>query len=135
MSVCVPDIGVHCPTFYWLVLYTLNCTGMPLQAVTTQMRNRVGILSAITAAQCYVNKGRSTEERGDEILDEYVQENPRLKTAYAWAVNSSNPRAAVEAMVSYLGADCSGSVTDEIMETCCSLTRSRQLPARVVACL
>ncbi len=78
--------------------------------------NRVEILSHITVAQCYINKGSATKERGDEILDEIVQENPHLINAYQWAIYSDNARAAVKAMVPYLGANCTGDVIDEDIE-------------------
>ena len=97
-------------------LASIASTGLPLQAQRTQTMNRLEILSHITVAQCYINKGRATEERGDEILDETVQEFPYLKTAYQWAINSDNARAAVKAMVPYLGGNCTDDVTGEVIE-------------------
>ena len=96
---------------------SIACTGLPLQAQQTQEQNRIEILAILTASQCYVNTGKYTEQRGNEILNQIIEEAPHLKNAYEWAVNSSNARAAIEAMLPYIDGDCNDdNVTEEIIE-------------------
>ena len=90
--------------------------GLPLQAQTQQMMNRVEIIISIAVAQCLINAGNITEETAAEILDEIVQEKPHLKPAYSWAANSNNARAAVEGMAPKFGPNCKGDVSDEVVE-------------------
>ena len=101
------------PIIAALVSFTI---GLPLQA-QNKIQNRMQILAIISVAQCFVNEGTITGERGNEVIDAYIQENPSLEAAYEWAVNSSNARVAVEGIVPYMGADCSeGNLTAEILE-------------------
>ena len=75
------------------------------------------MLAILTASQCYVNTGKYTEQRGNEILNQILEEAPHLNNAYEWAVNSSNARAAVEVMLPYIDGDCNDdNVTEEIIE-------------------
>ena len=90
--------------------------GLPLQAQTQQMMNRLEIITTIAVAQCHINAGNITEETAAEILEEIVQEKPHLKPAYSWATNSSNARAAVEGMAPKFGPNCNGDVSDEVVE-------------------
>ena len=98
-----------------VALASIACTGLPLQAQSTQIKNRTSIISTIAAVQCHVNEGIITEENGNEIINDIVQDSPHLKTAYLWAINSQNARAAVEGMASSLGADCNGDVTEDVV--------------------
>ena len=96
-------------------LASVAFTGLPLQAQTTQMKNRTEIISSLAAAQCHINAGNITEERANEIMNEIVQERPHLKNAYLWALNSDNARAAVEGMTPTIGAECNSEITDEVV--------------------
>tara|TARA_B100000073_G_scaffold51403_1_gene37849 strand:+ start:53 stop:403 length:351 start_codon:yes stop_codon:yes gene_type:complete len=96
---------------------SVACTCLPLQAQQTQKQNRIEMLAILTASQCYVNTEKYTEERGTEILNQIIHDAPQLKAAYEWAMSSSNARAAVEAMLPYIDADCrDDNVTEEIIE-------------------
>jgi len=95
---------------------SIACTGLPLQAQQTQEQNRIEMLAILTASQCYVNTGKYTEQRGNVILNQIIEEAPHLKNAYEWAVNSSNARAAIEAMLPYIGDCIDDNVTEEIIE-------------------
>ena len=90
--------------------------GLPLQAQTQQMMNRVEIIISIAVAQCLINAGNITEEAARQVVQDVIEDKPYLKLAYSWAINSSNARAAIDGLAPTLGPNCNSEVSDEVVE-------------------
>ncbi|WP_186490463.1 hypothetical protein [Synechococcus sp. BIOS-U3-1] len=90
--------------------------GLPLHAQTLQQHYRAAIISTIATAQCNVIKEFISEETAHELIVATVEEQPQLRPAYLWAVESDNARAAVVGLASTLGPYCNGKVANEVIQ-------------------
>ena len=80
--------------------------GLPAKANDTRFSNRLTMVGVLTSAACVVRNGEMTEEQARELIQEIVNANPDLNTAYSWATRSDKATEAVQIMVPYMNSEC-----------------------------
>ena len=80
--------------------------------------NRLELVGFLAPAQCYINKGLMSQEKGDELTRDYPNANPSLKSELTWVKSSPHGKAAVKAIAPYFSSDCKDTTipTDKIGE-------------------
>ena len=97
--------------------------GLPAKANDTRFSNRLTMVGVLTSAACVVRNGEMTEEQARELIQEIVNANLDLNTAYSWATTSDKAKEAVQIMVPYMNSECNDLTISEqeaqrLVKTC-----------------
>ena len=103
-------------------LASIACTGIPAQAESIEIGDKVSAIVFITVTECYVKIGKITQEQADEGLRDYPKDFPHHKSAFEWATTSRNGKAAARAITPYFGTDCVPDISEETAKKCWGLT-------------
>ena len=88
-------------------LASIACTGIPAQALSEAERgNRAEAIGFLAAMQCFLNSGKAPKETLEQVTRNYLNKNPKLESAFAWARSSTRGKSAVQAATPYINAEC-----------------------------
>ena len=85
----------------------ISCTGIPAQALSEAERgNRAEAIGFLAAMQCFLNSGKAPKETLEQVTRNYLNKNPKLESAFAWARSSTRGKSAVQAATPYINVEC-----------------------------
>tara|TARA_B100001063_G_scaffold202347_1_gene196068 strand:+ start:194 stop:532 length:339 start_codon:yes stop_codon:yes gene_type:complete len=89
-----------------LLLTALMVSALPVKADDTRFLNRSTVVGALAGTDCFVRKGKMTEEEAKEVINYMLSVYPELNAAYSWALSSDKASKAVQVILPYLNSDC-----------------------------
>ena len=90
-------------------LASIACTGIPAQALSeAEKGNRAEAIGFLAAMQCFLNSGKAPKEAVEQVTRNFINKNPKLEPAFAWARTSTRGKSAVQAATPYMNAECRG---------------------------